>query len=168
MSEWSNIKDLEGWRAKLGELLSDARQAAEQKDLSPRLKVNERLMQFVENSWPNSPEITALDDLATQAASALLNQTIEERLRSITERTGAFQKLGKQFAAAAEENKARESSIRLEAMTRFLDSSIKLVDAAQALRESLKDDAADQKLDERIAGAIDAIEALRSSVGKRI
>lgn len=168
MSEWNNINDLEGWRKKLGELLAEARTAAEQKDLSPRLKVNERLMQFVENSWPNTPEIEALDDLATQTAAALLNLTIEERLKSITERTGQYQKLAKQFAASAEENKARESSLRLEAITRFLDSSIKLVDDAQALRESLQNDAADKKLGEKIADAIAAIETLRSSVGKRI
>jgi len=168
MSEWSNIKDVAGWTEKLGELLIAARAAARQKELAPRLEVNERLMQYVENSGPNTPEITALDEIATQTASALLNQTIEERLQSITRRTGQYQKLGKQFTALAEESEARASSIRLQAITNFIDSSTRVVDAAKALQKSLKDDAADKKLGERIAETITAIEALRSSVGRRI
>ena len=168
MSEWSNIKDPQGWTKKLGELLIAARAAARQKELSPRIEVNERLMQFVENSWPNTPEIMALDEIATQTASALLNQTIEERLHSITERTGQYQKLGKQFAALAEESEARAGSIRLQAITSFIDSSTRMVDAAKELQKSLKDGAADKKLVEKIAETIAAIEALRSSVGKRI
>lgn len=168
MSEWSNIKDVQGWTDKLGELLTAAKAAAQQKELAPRLEVNERLMQFVENSWPNTAEIMALDEIATQTASALLNQTIEERLQAITERTGEYQKLGKQFATLAEESEARASSIRLQAITSFIDSSTKVVDAAKALQKSLKDDAADNKLGEKIAETIAAVEALRSSVGKRI
>ena len=168
MSEWSNIEGLQGWKDKLGELLAEAREAAQQEELAPRIGINERLMQFVENSWPNSSEITALDEIATQTASALLRQTIEERLQTITERTGEYQRLGKQFAAIAEENEAKADSIRLGAITSFIDSTTKLVDSAKALHNSLNDNAADQKLGEKIAQMIAALEALRSSVGKRI
>jgi molecular chaperone GrpE (heat shock protein) len=168
MSEWSSIEDLQGWKDKLGELLAEARKAALQEELAPRIGINERLMQFVENSWPNSSEITALDEIATQTASALLRQTIEERLRTITERTGEYQRLGKQFAAIAEENEAKADSIRLGAITSFIDSTTKLIDSAKALQNSLNDNAADQKLGEKIAQMIAALEALRSSVGKRI
>jgi molecular chaperone GrpE (heat shock protein) len=168
MSEWSSIEDLQGWKDKLGELLAEARKAALQEELAPRIGINERLMQFVENSWPNSSEITALDEIATQTASALLRQTIEERLRTITERTGEYQRLGKQFAAIAEENEAKADSIRLGAITSFIDSTTRLVDSAKALQNSLNDNAADQKLGEKIAQMIAALEALRSSVGKRI
>lgn len=168
MSEFSNINDVQGWTDKLGELLTAAKEAAQQKELAPRLGVNERLMQFVENSFPNTPEITALDEIATRAASALLNQTIEERLQSITERTGEFHKLGKQFTAIAEESEARASSIRLQAITGFIDSSTKVIDSAKALLASLNDNAGDAKLGEKLAETIAAIEALRSSVGKRI
>ena len=168
MSEWSNIEGLQGWKDKLGELLAEARKAAQQEELDPRVAVNERLMQFVENSWPNSPEITALDEIATQTASALLRQTIAERLQAITERTGEYQRLGKQFAAIAEESEAKADSIRLGAITSFIDSTTKLIDSAKALQKSLKDNAADNRLGERIAETIAAIEALRSSVGKRI
>jgi hypothetical protein len=168
MSEWSSIEDLQGWKDKLGELLAEARKAALQEELAPRIGINERLMQFVENSWPNSSEITALDEIATQTASALLRQTIEERLQTITERTGEYQRLGKQFAAIAEENEAKADSIRLGAITSFIDSTTRLVDSAKALQNSLNDNAADQKLGEKIAQMIAALEALRSSVGKRI
>jgi hypothetical protein len=168
MSEFDNIEDLQGWTDKLGELLTAAKAAAQQGELAPRLEVNERLMEFVENSFPNTSEINALDDIANQTATALLKQTIEERLQSISERTGEFLKLGKQFTALAEGNEAKASSIRLEAITSFIDSSTKVVDAAKALQKSLKDDAADKKLGEKILETIAAIEALRSSVGKRI
>jgi hypothetical protein len=168
MSEFINIKDLQGWTDKLGELLTAARAAAQLKDLTLRLEINERLMGFVENSFPNSPEISALDDIATQTASALLRQTIDERLQSITERTGEFQKLGKQFTAIAEQSEAKAESIRLKAVTTFIDSTTQVVESARALQESLKSDAADKKLAEKIEETIAAIEALRSSVGKRI
>ena len=168
MSEFDNINDVQGWTDKLGELLTAAKEAAQQKELAPRLEVNERLMQFVENSFPNTPEITALDEIATRAASALLNQTIEERLQSITERTGEFHKLGKQFSAIAEESEARASSIRLQAITGFIDSSTKVIDSAKALLASLDENVGDAKLGEKLAETIAAIEALRSSVGKRI
>jgi len=168
MSEWSTIQDLQGWKDKLGELLAEARKAAQQDELAPRIDVNERLMQFVENSWPNSPEITALDEIAIQTASAMLKQTIEERLQTITERTGEYQRLGKQFAALAEETEAKADSIRLGAITSFIDATTKLIDSAKALQKSLKDNAADQRLGEKIEETIAAIEALRSSIGKRI
>lgn len=168
MSEFSNINDLQGWTEKLGELLAVAREAAHQKELQPRLDINERLMQFVENSFPNSPDISSLDEIATRTASALLSQTIEERLQSITERTGEFQRLGKQIAAVAEENAAKADSIRLKAVTTFIDSTTQVVESARALQASLKSDAADKKLSEKIEETIAAIEALRSSVGKRI
>jgi len=109
-----------------------------------------------------------LDEIATQTASALLRQTIAERLQAITERTGEYQRLGKQFAAIAEESEAKADSIRLGAITSFIDSTTKLIDSAKALQKSLKDNAADNRLGERIAETIAAIEALRSSVGKRI
>ena len=168
MSEWSNIKDLQGWTDKLGELLAAAKAAAQQKDLAPRLAVNERLMGFVENSFPNTPEITSLDEIATQTASALLRQTIEERLQFITERTGEYQKFNKQLAAVTEENTAKADSIRLKAVTTFIDSTTQVVESARALQASLLSDAPDKKLSEKIEEAIAVIEALRSSVGKRI
>jgi hypothetical protein len=168
MSEWDKIDGVEGWSEKLGELLADARVAAQQKDLTPRLKVNERLMQFVENSWPNTDEIKALDDIATQSASALMRQTIDERLESISERTGAYQQLAKQFKTLAEENQTKAESIRLQAVISFIDSATKAITAAKDLQGVLKDDAGDAKLAEKLAEAIGAIEELRSSVAKRI
>jgi hypothetical protein len=167
MSEWDNINDVKGWSSKLGELLTEAKKAALQDELEPRLIVNERLMQFIENSWPNTPEIEVLDEIANQTASALLNQTIEERLQSITMRTGEYQKLSKNINALTEENSAKADSIRLKAIIGFIDSLTNTVEVAKSLQKSLKTDGADAELSNEITEMIVAVEKIRSNAGKR-
>ena len=77
MSEWSNIEGLEGWSKKLGELLEDAAKASQSENFDSRLKENRLLMQFTIESWPNTPEMKQLDEIAYEAAVGLMKQTIE-------------------------------------------------------------------------------------------
>jgi hypothetical protein len=168
MSEWDKINSVEGWSEKLGELLEEARKATQEKELAPRLKINERLMQFVENSWPNTNEIKEMDEIATQAASALMRQTIDERLEAISERTGAYQRLAKDLKARTEANEAKAESIRLQMVIGFIDSATKTIVAAKELQDALKDDPGDAKVAEKLGAAVAAIEELRSSVARRI
>ena len=165
MSEFDDIKDLAGWTAKLGELLKVAKTAAQEKDLAPRLEINERLMQFVENSWPTTDEIKALDDIATATASALMRKTVEERLEAITERTGAYQRISKQLAAVADTGEAAAKAIRLEAVTNFLDSAEKAVEAAKDLQEAMNTGGPiDPNLADKIQKTIALVEDLRASL----
>jgi len=164
MTEFDDIKDIAGWTAKLGELLKAAKTAAQEEDLPPRLEINERLMQFVENSWPNTGEIKALDDIATGTASALMRKTVEERLEAITDRTGAYQRINKQLAGVADTGEAAAGSIRLEAVTNFLDSAAKAVEAAKELQNAIKGGSVDPNLADKIQKTIALVEDLRASL----
>lgn len=168
MSEWDNINDVDGWKQKLDELLIEARQIAKEDDFEKRDAMSHRLMEFVKESRPNTDEVKMLDDIAAKVASDLMMETIEDRLSAITERTGAYHQATKEFEANAEENSAKADSIRLRAITSFIDSTTKTVEAAKELQKALQDNAGDVKLGEKIQATIDAIEQLRSSVGKRI
>lgn len=165
MSEWNNIEGLEGWSAKLGELLAEARTAAQKNTLPPRLKINERLMQFVEHSWPNTPEIKELDRIAFETASALMRATIDERLAEISQRTGTYQQLAKQFRQRSIDNQDRADAIRLQGVVRLLDSATETVAAAKAVQESLANSEADPDLVQKIAATVKAIEELRARIG---
>ena len=168
MSEWSNIDGVEGWSDKLGELLAEARAAAQKNTLPPRLKINERLMQFVEHSWPNTPEIKALDEIAFETASALMRATVDERLAAISHRTGVYQQLAKELRANAAQNESRADAIRLQGIVNLLDSATKTIEAAKAVQASLTDDDADQELAEKIAAAVSAVEELRTRIGSGV
>lgn len=166
MSEWSNIEGVAGWSKKLGELLEDARVAAQKTTLPPRLKINERLMQFVERSWPNTPEIKALDEIAFETASALMRATIDERLAAISQRTGVYQQLAKELRQQSMDNQARADSIRLQGIVDLLDSTTRTVAAAKAVQATLSDE--DVNLAEKIATAITAVEQLRARIGEGV
>ena len=166
MSEWNGITEVEGWSKKLGSLLKEARQVAQDGDLQKRLTLNERLMQFIGHSYPNTPEIRSLDDVASQTATALMLGTIENRLAAISERTAIYQKVKKEFKAQAEGNKAKADSIRLKGATVLIDAASRTIESAKALRASLTDKAADNQLRKRIDDAVKAIETLRKSAAK--
>jgi hypothetical protein len=168
MSEWDGITGFEGWDRKLNTLLAEAKEAAKETALAKRLEVSERLAQFRENSWPKIPEIKGLDEIASQTASALLTQTIDERLTAISERTAAYQRLTKEFKANTEENQAKAQSIRLQGIRSVVDSATQIIGAVKALRESLEDNPEDHELAQMIDNTVKAIEDLRSRVGQQI
>lgn len=166
MSEWNNIDGVEGWSKKLGELLAEARNVGQDDDLDARLELNDRLMQFIIHSYPNTEEIKALDSVAAQTASALLLDSIDKRLSAISQRTGTYVQINKELRSAAEVNVAQAESIRLKGATDLIDSATKTIEAARTLKSSLTSKAADKKLDQKIDGAVTAIEELRKSVAK--
>ena len=65
MSEWSGIKGFDAWAAKLRTLLAAAADASKAADQSARMDLSERLIQFVENSFPNDERTKGLDEIAT-------------------------------------------------------------------------------------------------------
>jgi len=168
MSEWTGITGYEGWRDKLSELLDEAARAARESDIDRRFGVSDRLLMFMRKSYPNDESIRALDDIARQAAADLMMTTIEERLAAISQRTGQYLQLTKAFEARAAENEAAAASIRLEHVMNVIDSTTKTIESVRELKESLKDTAGDRKVAAMIDDTIEAIEKLRSRVGKLV
>ncbi len=166
MSEWNNIEGLEAWTNKLGELLAEAKGIARNDDPEELLAMNDRLIQFIVHSYPNTAAIKELDEMASQAADALLLDSIDKRLAAISQRTAMYAKVSKELKAATETNKAKAESIRLKGATALIDSATRTIEAAKELKASLTSKAADQKLGEKVDLAVSAVEDLRKSAAK--
>ncbi|MCU0969143.1 MAG: hypothetical protein MUF03_10050 [Rubrivivax sp.] len=160
MSEFDGIADVEGWRRKLRALLDEAAQAARDDAAAPRFAVAERLLDFTEHSFPNGEEVRALDAIARQAARALLERTIDERLRAIVERNAELSALGKGFETAAAEAAAAASRLRLERVGDALQSLGGSLATLRALAGSLQTGRDDTVID-AVERAIAASRTLR-------
>jgi hypothetical protein len=166
MNEFRGIEGIDGWSKKLNSMLAEAKQIASKEALGPRLKMSERLTDFILESRPNTPEIQMLDKIAETTAAALLADSIEKRLKAITSRTGEFIRLTKEFDAQAMKNEENAESIRLENIIATVDSATETVNAAKKLKESLKDNVKEGKIAELIDETVTAVEKLRSNLGK--
>ena len=165
MSEWDGIEGFESWSRKLRALLDEAAGIAKQEDHNGRFAMSERLTQFVENSFPNDEKIKALDDIASKAAIGLLEQNIDERLKSIAARNTELAQLAKQFDDGAADAKASAARIRFERTRKTLDVLNGGVAAMKDLRATLKG-GTDKELIASIDKAMTAAQAVRNLLEK--
>lgn len=166
MSEFDDIRDHEGWRRKLRELLQEAEQAASASDVQPRFRLAERLTQFIERSFPNDEVVRALDQIAGKAAVGLLEQTIDERLRSIVARSAELAALAKSFEAAAGEAGAAAAQLRLERVGKALDAMNGSIAALRELEATLRQ-GIDDPVATGIGGTLEALARLRELLERR-
>ena len=165
MSEWDGIESFESWSRKLRSLLDAAADAAKQTNHDSRFAMSERLTQFVENSFPNDEKIRALDEIASRAAIGLLEQNIDERLKSIVARNAELAQLSKQFDVGAEDARASAASIRFERARKTLDVLNNGVETMKDLRSTLKT-GADRQLIASIDKAVIAAQKVRDLLRK--
>jgi hypothetical protein len=165
MSEWDGIESIESWSRKLRLLLDAAADAAKQTNHDSRFAMSERLTQFVENSFPNDEKIRALDEIASRAAIGLLEQNIDERLKSIVARNAELAQLSKQFDVGAEGARASAASIRFERARKTLDVLNNGVETMKALRSTLKT-GTDRQLIASIDKAVIAAQKVRDLLRK--
>jgi len=166
-TEFDKVKGLAGWRAKLDELLADARAVAQNDDLDSRLEMADRLTQFIIRNPPTLPEDPAsaeyeeMDRIARECHDALLLEAIQQRVVAIMGRTAELAALRKKFDAQTSANQQAAASIRLEKARRVVESTTAAVAAMMDLKKEL-----DGAID---AGAADAdISALAKTVGTLI
>ena len=163
--KWKNIKGVENWLPELEKLLDAASKAARQDEFEPRLEVAEYLAGFIQESWPQTPEMDKLDNLAHETATNLLMTDINERLSAIASRTPDYARLAKDIDGITARNEAAADSIRLKGVQQLIDATTQTVASARALAASLDNSKADEK---KIAALIEqtvaAVEKLRSEV----
>jgi hypothetical protein len=140
MSEFDDIKDVNGWRNKLAELIDDAKRAAAGNDDDARMSMAERLNHFIENSRPQSPEINQMDDLAGKTALSLMRQTVEERMAELTVRGTELAKLTKALDAQSDALAASADSIRLTKTREVVNVLTRSVDALNQFRTAVDAD----------------------------
>jgi len=159
MDDWDSIEGLDGWTLKLRALLQeDATRVAQLPDPTARLAMSERLTQFVEYSFPNTGPIKALDEIAARAAIGLLEQNIDDRLRSLVSRNLELVTLTKQLDVGPEDAQASAASIRLARSTRTLNDGVAMM---RELRSSLES-ASDRPLVAAIDKAVVTAQAVRA------
>ena len=164
---WKNLSGLTDWLPELQQLLADARAAAQQQALKPRLDAAAYLTGFIQESSPQTPDMDRLDDLAAQAATDLMMATIDERLAAIVSRSAQYAKLEKDLTSAAERGEAAADAIRLKGIQGVIETTTQAVNAAKALASTLDEsDPDEKKIAALIDKAVDAIEKLRSGAGQ--
>jgi outer membrane murein-binding lipoprotein Lpp len=162
--DWDGIEGVDGWRSKLRALLDEAALLAVQgADPLARMAMSERLTRFVEHSFPNTGPIRTLDEIATRAAIGLLEQNIDERLKSIVTRNLELAALTKQLEAGTDAARESAASIRLARATRTLGALSETVGTMRELRLSLKG-ASDRELLASIDKATTAVQTLRALI----
>jgi len=166
MSEFDGIKGFDGWSKKLEELLVAAAKASQTAGHAERFEQSRRLREFIRESHPTTPDIEALDEIAKKAAIGLLEQSIDDRLKSMAERDAELAQLAKQFGDAASSAKATAASIRLErakkALVAINDGILKM----KELRELLKT-GSDQDLAKALDKAIEVSQSARRLIESR-
>lgn len=151
--------------AKLKALLDDAQNAAGQEDDDLRRRVSEQLKQFMIDSTPNNARIVALDDIAVEAAKALLIRNIDDRLVSIRTINIDLAKTTKQFSAAAAHASATANGLRLERLKQTIETLNDGVASIRQLKDALNTGTDPQLLDSLTkaeAAVVSAREGLRT------
>jgi hypothetical protein len=162
-TEFDKIKDLDGWQAKLKELLTAAEKASARNNDDERLAVAARLNRFVLESSPNTEEIVALDELATTAARELSLDVVGDALDRITARTARLRAITKQLDAVTARAEAAAASLRLEKAHRVIDAFTEAVRAVDDLDKVLEDGTDDQ-LRKRLSKLTTSLVALRDEL----
>lgn len=166
---WKSLKGIENWLPELQTLLSEAKDAAQKPKLEPRLAVSEYLSGFIQESWPQTPDMDRLDDLALQAATDLMKTTLDDRLAGIISRSAEYVRVEKSLNTAAARGESAAEAIRLESIQNLISATTQTINSANALVAALDSSKASEK---KIAGlveaAVDAVTKLRSEVAKLI
>lgn len=121
---WGSIRDADGWRSTLADILTQARDASAAEDDTELLKIADALNTFVDKSFPNTPEIAALDQTALDAVVAMTEQIAAGAVGRIAARTVKLTALAKQVDQIAEEAQSDAAALRLEKAHAVVDSVI--------------------------------------------
>ena len=168
-SEFDKIKDLEGWQAKLKELLAAAEKASTKNDDDVRITVAGRLNDFVLASSPNTEEIIALDQLATKAASELSLAAVGDAVDRIAARTARLRAITKQLDAVTAKAEQAAASLRLEKAHRVIDAfteAVRAVDDLDKVLEDGTDDHLRKRLEKLTTSLVDLRDELDETAGR--
>ncbi|MFM9994789.1 MAG: hypothetical protein ACKVU4_03190 [Phycisphaerales bacterium] len=163
---WGSIRDVEGWRSTLADLLTQARDASDEGDDEELLTIAGALNTFVDRSFPNTPEIAALDDTALQAVVAMTEQIAADAVGRIAARTVKLTALAKQVDQIAAEAQNDAAALRLEKAHAVVDSVIASARAIEELQQVVA--AADEEeLKERIKSVLADLKKFGELVNKK-
>ena len=152
-TEFDKINDLAGWRAKLDELLDNARRVAINDDLDPRLSVADRLTEFIIKSPaasrdnPASLEYDEMDRTAKAAHDNLLLATAQQRVAALMVHSAEIALIRKNVENRAQANLQAAAALRLEKARKVADSTTAYIATIMDLKKEIM--TSPQKADDR-------------------
>ncbi|MBN3753698.1 hypothetical protein G3N95_12170 [Paraburkholderia sp. Tr-20389] len=162
----TNDQDPEGCADTLKALLSTAQDAAQNGDADKRSAASLSLRDFISSSSPNNEFIQGLDEIAGQAAIALLRQNIDQCLQDIAACNVALAKASKQFDAAAMQANDTAKKLSLTELSQALSALNQSVQSIQQLRRDFGS-GADKDLLSSLDTAEKAIDTLGTVLSRR-
>jgi hypothetical protein len=162
--QWKKLTGFDAWSVELAALLDLAHAAAAGNDDGKRRAVARDLNDFVSSSWPNDEAVKELDAIALAASQALLLQNIGDCVAELMKRTGEYNRLTKDVAGITEALAAKAAAMRMERITKTIESTTSAIQALNDLSASLTESAEDKALGKALRTAIGTIEGLRSRV----
>ena len=167
-------KSRQTWRDKLEALLAESRAAAQNDDFNLRIKVAEKLQDFiVENplSQPTEPETAEFDEMdkiARNAHDALLLDSLGERVAAIVSQSAELAGLTKKVQTQTAANEQAAKSLRLEKVQKVVVAVTGTIGAIQDLKAQLENLSATEEgaaaLTKSLAEAIQTLQDLRTQV----
>lgn len=162
--KWTSIQGVAGWRTTLEDLLSQARKASTEADDIELLKIVEALNTFVDQSFPNTPEIRALDEIALEAVESMTEQIATGAVARIAARTMRLTGLAKRIQEVADRVQKDAAAVRLKKAHAAVDAVLGASRAIQGLGQALGEGDAD--LQEKIKAILKELEKFGALVGK--
>lgn len=162
----TNDQDPDDCADTLKALLDTAQAAAQSGDADTRSEASRSLRNFISTSRPNNAFIQNLDQIAGQAAIALLRQNINDCLQEIAACNVALAKANKQFDAAAERASDTAQKLNLSELTQALSALNQSVQMIQQLKKDFGG-GTDQDLLRSLDVAENAIDALGTVLSRR-
>jgi hypothetical protein len=163
MSEWDGIRGVDGWRKKLHALAEEAKALALVDDLEKRFALCDRLNAFIVNSRPNDKTIQALDAIAADTATSLMQATVDERLQGLAERGAELALLTKQLEGHAAAADASAQALRLECARKTVDAVTETVSSLKELKRLLGS-GDDAELARGVEQAINTLQRIRNAI----
>lgn len=163
---WDTIEGLDAWQGTLESLLEQAKVASADNDQNELLAISNALNTFVKKSFPNSPEIMALDDVAVVASQAMSEQVADTAVMQITARTTQLTALAKQLDHLASVAADEASTLRLTKAHAAVDALTDAVRTVDGLEGAFAD-ASDDELRGKIKDLASSMRKMRDLLEKK-
>lgn len=163
---WDALDSYDDWKSTLESLLDQSKSASDANDDAELLAISNALNTFVRKSFPNTPEIMALDNVAVQASQAMSEQVADAAVLQITARTTQLAALSKQLTQLAQAAAEDAALFRLEKAHAAVDALTQAMRTIDGLDEAFTEDS-DEELRAKIKELATTLKKMRDAIEKK-
>jgi hypothetical protein len=163
---WDALDTYDSWKDTLESLLDQAKSASASNNQTELIAISNALNTFVKKSFPNTPEIMALDEIAVQASQAMSEEVADAALMQISARTTRLTALAKHIERLASVAADDAASIRLEKAHAAVDALTHAMRTIDGLDDAFAE-ASDDELRAKIKDLATAMKKIRDAIEKK-